>query len=84
MTPSPAPRTVPFAPPRSVGLMDLDPEPGPVGDRGVDDLHVGVDVVDLLDPLQQSPRLLARVEHERGEGLTVFCRSSIQSPPLKD
>ena len=38
-----------------LGLMDLDPEPGPVGDRRIDDLHVGVDVVDLLEPLQESP-----------------------------
>ena len=62
-----------------LGLVDLDPEPGPVGDRGIDDLHVRVDVVDLLDPLQESPRLLARVEHECHERLTVFVthRSSL-------
>ena len=54
------------------GLMDLDPEPGPVGDGGIDDLDVGVDVVDLLEALQESPRLLARVQHEGGKGLTVL------------
>ena len=43
-----------------VGLMDLDAtEPRPVGDRRVDDLDVGIDVVDLLEPLQKSSRLLA-------------------------
>ncbi len=54
------------------GLVDLDPEPGPVGDRRIDDLDVRVDRVDLLEPLQQSPRLLAVVHHERGKGLTVL------------
>ena len=54
------------------GLMHLDPtKPGPVGDGRVDDLHVGIDVVDLLDPLQELARLLALVEHEHREGLTV-------------
>ena len=63
-------------------LMDLDPaEPGPVRDRRVDDLHVRVDVVDLLDALQELTRLLALVEHEHGEGLSIVFahRSSLLS-----
>ncbi len=64
------------------GLMDLDPaEPRPVSDGRVDDLDIGIDVVDLLDPLQQLTRLLALVEHEHGEGLSIVFahRSSLLS-----